>query len=351
MRNQITHCLTGIALAASMLSVVAQTSVATVPQGMISYPLRHGESNLLSLPLTNTERYTSQISAVTAGTISVADAPAPFTTSLAVSGSPYFVKFLSGNESGRVVLITSNTTSALTLDTTDHSTGSAVPLNMAGFNVQAGDKFEIFPGDTLASILGLNTAESPLVLTGARNSVMADTVTLFTSVNAPIATYFFNTTAGCWQQIGVNGNANTTIIYPYSAFAIDRRQAYSDTTLVITGRVTPVAIPTKLQGQGTVFTSTHYATDVTLSQLQFGSNWTTGTTPLTADTLSVWNSTSNSFDVYYQKPDLTWRKTSDATTDQSSFSIAAGTVTAIAKRTAVTGSATFLQTPLPYSLD
>jgi hypothetical protein len=124
MRNTLTHLLAGIALAAGMLSASAQSaSVATVPQGMITYTVQPGATNYLSLPLTNTETYTSQVSAVTANTISVADAPAPFTSSLAVSGSPYFVKFLSGNESGRVVLITANTTNALTLDTTDHSNG------------------------------------------------------------------------------------------------------------------------------------------------------------------------------------------------------------------------------------
>jgi hypothetical protein len=149
----------------------------------------------------------------------------------------------------------------------------------------------------------------------------------------------------------VNGNANSTIIYPYSAFAITRQLANGNLTLVFSGRVTPVAVSTKLQSQGSVLTSTHFATDVKLSQLQFGSNWSMGTSVLTADTLSVWDATLNRFDVYYQMPDTTWRKFPDATTDQSSVTIAAGTVTSITKRTAVAGSATFLQTPLPYSLD
>jgi hypothetical protein len=250
-----------------------------------------------------------------------------------------------------VVLITGNTTSALTLDTTDHSTGSAVPLNTTGFSVQPGDNFEIFPGDTLASIFGTGTAQNPLALVGGGSPIMSDSVSLFTSVNAPAATYFFSTADNCWEQVGVNGNANATIIYPYAAFAVTRQLTHADTTLVFTGRVTPVSVPTKLQSSGAVITSTHCATDVKLSQLQFGSNWTTGSSVLTADTLSVWDASSNCFDVYYQKPDSTWRKFPDAVTDQSNFSIAAGTVTAIAKRAMVTGSATFLQTPLPYSLD
>jgi hypothetical protein len=110
MNKKFTNFLTGIAIAAGMISAAASSaSVATVPTGMITYPLVQGTTNYLSLPLTNTETYTSTVNAVSSNTIAVSDTPAPFTTSLAVSGAPYFVKFLSGNEAGRVMLITSNT--------------------------------------------------------------------------------------------------------------------------------------------------------------------------------------------------------------------------------------------------
>jgi uncharacterized protein (TIGR02597 family) len=346
MRKKLLTFLTGFALA-TVSAHATSASVATIPSGMITFTLTHGTTSYLSLPLTNVETYTSSVTAVTSNTISVGDAPAPFVTNLA----PYFVKFLSGSESGRVVLITANTTSTLTLDTTDHATGSPVLLNATGFSVQAGDTFEIFPGDTLASVFGAQTTQSPLVLTGGANVVTADTVSLFTSANAPAVTYYFNTTAGNWEQYGATANANNTIIYPYSAFAVTRRFSNGDTVLVRGGRVTPVAEQTKLLSDGTVYTSTHYATDIKLSSLQFGSNWVMGSSVVTADTLSVWNPASGQFDTYYQKPDTTWRKYPDAVTDQSNFAISAGTVTTIAKREVVTGSATFLQSPLPYSLD
>jgi uncharacterized protein (TIGR02597 family) len=343
--------VTGLALATGMLSASAiGVSVATIPQGMISYPLASGSVNYLSLPLTNTEKFTSVVSAVTSNSIAVADAPSPFTTSLAVAGSPYFVKILSGTETGRVMLITSNTTSALTLDTTDHATGSAVPLNAAGFNIQPGDAFEIFPGDTLASIFGDGSAQNPLLLTGGTAVKTADTVALLTAVSAPAQTFFFNTSKNYWEQYGSTANANNTIIYPYSAMVINRQANHSDTTLFVTGRVTPVTAQTKMIPGGTILTSTHFATDVKLSQLNFGANWVTGTSVSSADNLGVWNAAKNSFDTYYQLPDSTWRKFGDTTTDQSDVAIAAGTVTAISKRAAVTGGATFLHSPLPYTL-
>jgi uncharacterized protein (TIGR02597 family) len=352
MKKNFYYFLTALALAGGMTCAQAQSAtVATVPVGMISYPITSGTTSYLSLPLTNTETYTGSVSAVTANSISVGDAPAPFTTNLASPGAPYFVKFLSGSQMGRVVMITANTSGSLTLDTTDNSIGSPVLLTMTGFGVQVGDTFEIFPGDTLASIFGAGTTASPLLLTGAASVGASDTVSLFTAVNAPAVVYYFNTTAGCWEQSGATGNANNMVIYPYSAFAITRQAANPTTALVLGGRVTPVAAKTKVVSNGTVFTSTHYATDVTLSQLQFGSNWVMGSSVATADTLSVWNAAEGHFDTYYQKTDSTWRKFPDEVTDQSSFAITAGTVTTIAKRDVVSGGATFLQSQLPYSLD
>jgi uncharacterized protein (TIGR02597 family) len=352
MRNKITNFLTALALAAGMITASATSaSVATVPQGMISFKIASGSTNYLSLPLTNTETYSSTVNTVTSGTITVSDAPAPFTTSLSTPSAPYFVKFLSGNEAGRVMLITSNTTSSLTLDTTDHATGQPVALDTANFNVAPGDAFEIFPGDTLASIFGDNSAQRPLLLTPGASVVSADTIFMFTTVNGRAAAYYFDSNQNCWMQYGVAGDASNTIIYPYCALAINVRSGHSDVTLVVTGRVTAVAAQTKLQSGGTVYSSTHFATDVKLSDLKFGANWVQGASVVSADTIAVWNGNANRFDAYFQKPDSTWHKFPDDGTDQSNVTIATGSVTAIQKRESVTGAATFLQSPLPYTLE
>jgi len=353
MRKKIIYFSVGIAFAACAMSANAQeATVATVPEGMITFALAHGTTSYLSLPLTNNETYTSSVTAVTTNSISVGDTPAPFTSSLATAAAPYFVKFLSGNEMGRILLITANTASSLTLDTTDHSIGASVLLTTTGFNVQVGDTFEIFPGDTLASVFGANTTANPLVLTGSVNVVNADTVALYTMSGAPAVTYYFSTIGGCWEQYGgAPVNANNTIIYPYSALTVTLRPSHPNANLVLGGRVTPVQAQIKVVSKGTIYTSSHYATDIKLSQLQFGSNWVTSTNVVSADTLNVWDAALGHFDTYYQKPDSTWRKYGDTVTDQSSFAIAAGTVTTITKRETVSGAAAFLQPPLPYSLD
>jgi len=346
------YFLAVMALAVGMFAAHAQSTVATVPEGMINFSLPHGTTTYLSLPLTNNSTCSDTVSAVTTNTISVDDAPVPLTTSLATPATPYFVKFLSGSESGRVMLITGNTSSTLTLDTTDNNTGDAIALTTTNFSVQVGDAFEIFPGDTLASVFGAGTAQSPLLLTGGANIIFSDTLTFYTSAGAPATTYYFNTTNGYWQQYGSQANANNVIIYPYAAFCVTLRGSHPDTTLVRGGRVTPVPALTKLIGNGTIYSSTQYPVDVTLSQLQFGSNWVTGADVLSSDTISVWNAGLRHFDTFYQEADSTWRKYPDAVTDQSNFTITAGAVITIAKREAVTDdTGAYLTSALPYSLN
>ena len=354
MRKKLFIFLASIAFASASLSVQAGTaSVSTVPEGLVSFTLQSGSTNYLSIPLTSNETYVTSVTSVTTNSISVGDVPAPFTTNLALPGAPYFVKFLTGNETGRVLLITSNTSSSLSLDTTDHATGTPVLLNTSGFNVQVGDTFEIFPGDTLASVFGSGTKQNPLLLKGGANLATSDTVVLYTTGTATNTTYYFNTAAGFWttQQVFSPVNANNTVIYPYSAMTVTRLSSHPTITLTFGGKVTPVPAQTKVVSNGTVYSSTHYATGIKLSQLQFGSNWTRGTSVVTADTISVWDAATNQFDTFYQLFDATWRKYPDTTTDQSNFTIAPGTVTTIAKHEAVAGAATFLQSQLPYNLD
>ncbi|HEV3272921.1 MAG TPA: TIGR02597 family protein [Candidatus Methylacidiphilales bacterium] len=353
MHKKIIYLLTGMALALGALSARAQTAtVATIPEGMMLFTLTGGTTNYLSLPLTNNVTYTSSVSAVTGNTISVADTPAPFTTSLTAPGSPYFVKFLSGSETGRVMLITANTDDSLTLDTTDNS-NQTVSLTTSGFSVAVGDTFEIFPGDTLASMFGTNTTQNPLLLHGSTSTLTADTVSIYVPALFHWQSYYFNTTSGCWEMGHSSANANNTILYPYGTLAVNRRlNETTATTLVLTGRVAEVPILTKTTGSNSVvYGSTGYPADTTLSQFQLGPSWVTGTSVLTADTVSIWDSALDRFNTYYQEPDSTWRSSTDATTDQSNLVISGGNSVAFMQRAAVSGAPSFLTSSLPYSLN
>jgi uncharacterized protein (TIGR02597 family) len=319
---------------------------------MITFSLAGGSTTYLSLPLTNNLTYTGVVSAVTSTTISVADSPSPFTAGgLASASAPYFVKFISGSEMGRILLVTANSASSLTLDATDHSS-QTVYLNTSGFSVAPGDIFEVFPGDTLASVFGNNTAQNPLVLQGSTSVYTADSISIYSSTSMLWQTYYFDTSSGNWALTGSAATANNTILYPYSALAITRRTNEANTSLVLTGRVAGVSLLTKTTGNDVgVYASTGSATDMTLSQIQFGPNWTTGTSSLTADTISVWNAAQYRFETFYQLPDSTWRNCSDAVTDQSNLVVSAGTAVSILQRKAVSGEASFLSSTLPYSSD
>jgi uncharacterized protein (TIGR02597 family) len=283
--------------------------------------------------------------------ISVTSTPTPFPTSLAVAGSPYFVKFLSGNETGRILLITANTTTALTLNTADDSS-QQVSLLTAGFNVQSGDAFEIFPGDTLTSVFGANTQQNPLVMTGAATYAASDSVNIFNPATGRWLLYYYNTKLGYWLQEGLSTNANNTVLYPYRGLSITRRNTKEAVaSFVLTGRVAEVPVVTKTTGSNAVvYGSTGYAVGMKLSQINFGSNWTKGASTATADVVSVWSSTAKKFVSYYQLTNSTWRQSGNATTDQSSIVVPAGSCIAIEQHLKVSGATSYLPLAMPYSL-
>ena len=127
-----------LALLTAMMSLSAQTvptAVNTIPEGTVTFSLPQtaagqSTSSYLSMPIINDPVYTGVVASLstvlgnpnvtTTNTISVSDSPAPWTVGqLANPATPYFVKFLSGAEAGRVIQVFENSASTLTLDTTD----------------------------------------------------------------------------------------------------------------------------------------------------------------------------------------------------------------------------------------
>ncbi|HEV3271663.1 MAG TPA: TIGR02597 family protein [Candidatus Methylacidiphilales bacterium] len=331
------------------MSIQAQTY--TVPEGVLTFSLPAGPSTTyLSLPLTSDPSYrgvVSSVIAVTSNTIAVDDSPAPWTAG--ALANLYFVKFLSGNETGRVVLITANTTNSLTLDTSDNSTGPTVSLTTSGFNVQAGDAFEIFPADTLASLFGDNTAQSPLLLVGSSAYLNADVVSVYVTSFFKFQSYYFNTTAGYWELKGSTANANNTILYPYGALTIFRRTGSTVLSFTVMGRVAEVPILTKTGTNAAVFGSSNYPVDLTLGQLDLGSHWQTSTAYLSADVLSLYTPALFGFQSYFETPTPTWRTKSSATDESSLVTVHAGDVISLYQRNTTSGAASFLSAAMPYT--
>jgi uncharacterized protein (TIGR02597 family) len=369
MRMNLSSLFMATALALTAGWAEAQTIVNTVPEGVITTTLlatSGGPSTTtFSLPLISDPTYTGAVSALsTVGasgtdTISVADSPAPWTAGGLANF--YFVKFLSGVETGRVMLVTANTTNSLTLDITDH-TNQVTNLTTTGFAVAVGDSFEVFPADTLASLFG--DSSSNLILTGGTLIIFSDDVSIFNPVLGRWQSYFFNTSAGVgyWETTSSTLNANNTIIYPYGAFRITRQAGEAALSLPVMGRVAEVPVLIKTAGSGaSAITSTGYAAPVTLADLTLGSNWSTSTIagaagPVLADTLSIWDSSLGRFDIYYQyeptgSNTYTWLKSGDTVDNQGTTAINPGTVISLHQNNAVSGVTSFIPSAMPYTLD
>jgi uncharacterized protein (TIGR02597 family) len=350
------------------VSLQAQTTINTSPLGMVAFPIPHGATTYLSLPLEAAPTYAGAISATTANSITVADNPAPWTSGeLSAAAQPYFVKFLTGPETGRIVLVTANSASTLTLDTTDHTSQTTPLLSSpsSAFDVQIGNTFEVFPGETLGTFFGTGTTQDPLsYLVPGSNVVTADVVTVFTTTTAPSSSYFFDNKAGAgyWTRYLSTANSNNTILYPYSTLAITRQTLNGDTTVPVMGTVTDIALLVKTLSRATTYTSSQYPANITLANLGLGSNWTkcaypgnpsAPNLPVGCDNLNVWNPSAppGHFDTYYQLSDSTWRKYPNKTTDVSSFVIPAGSAICITKSETVSGATSYLQPALPYTLN
>lgn len=264
--------------------------------------------------------------------------------------SPHFVRITSGAQAGRCILITGASGGVLTVDTSDRS-AQTTALNTPGFALVPGDTVEFVPAFRLGALLGRGTGDTPLLLTGGTSAFGADTVGVFNKTTGKFDTYYFNATSGYWRLATVDANANDLVLYPEAPLAITRRAGRPALTLWTIGQVPLIPALTKVTGGNqAVYSATRLPVATTLGQLGL-SNWTRSNSAFTADTLQVFNATTAKFDTYYQRLDSTWRKSTDATTDQSALPVGAGTPVNYVKRASVSGAASYLTTAIPYPVN
>ena len=331
--------------------------VATVPQGYLTLNIAatngsQTTTTYISLPLLNAPAYSAAITAMTTNSLSVSGTP--WTAGqFAAAGAPYFVKMCSGQQVGRYLLVTANTTNTLTLDVTDNSS-QTTGLDATGFAVQVGDSFQVIPGDTLASLLGDGSVGNPLQLVGGTSAFAADAVSMYSSTLLRSFSYYFNTTRNAWNSTTASSTTsqNDLVIYPNMALGILSRPNRPARSLAITGYVPDAAPLTKTVGgsANVIYSFTRFPVDIPLSALAI-SNWTKSNSGFTADAISVWDQPLARWDNYYQITNNQWRKSGDTVTDQSSLVIPAGTGIQIIKRTPVTGANSFLSVTMPYTLN
>lgn len=315
---------------------------ATTPIGNLTYPVVNGAISSFGVPVLDVQKFTGFATSVTTNVITVTGVT--WTASQFVT-TPHFVTIRTGPQAGRTLRVTANTTNTLTVDVEDTA------LNASGFVFSANtDSFELYAGDTLGTLFG-STATSGVLPSGVKGGTStSDADNIYVPSGSSMATYFFNTTLGCWVLDGSSTNQNGLILYPDDGYLIYRNGADGNLTMI--GRVPSTKQLTKLPGGTTSSVSLRFPASVTLGNLNFGApgTWITGATDSVADLVSVWNSAGWYWQSYYKDTSNQWIEVGGDGSDQSNVVIPMGASIQIDKRGTATGSASFVGQSLPYSL-
>ena len=268
-------------------------SVSTIPVGAVTVTASAAPSvsspryTSLSLPLLNIPSYTGFLSAVTANTITVAQAVSGTINAL----DPCFIRINSGLNQGLTLLINSNSGSVLSLDTS--RTGSLTTLPIALSVGSSGDTYSIYPADTLNSLFG-NTAQ------GGTSPATADQVWLWQPALSAYAKYYYNTTNTRWQDTDFNDPANNTVILPDAGMMYLRR-ATSPISFMITGVVPACDASTQIRNSGYTLLASGFPISILLSNLGLSgnANWVKSSAFSTADQVWIWQPLLGSYSKYF----------------------------------------------------
>jgi hypothetical protein len=271
---------------------------------------------------------TGVISGVTATTVTVANAG--WTSgALVLPGFPYAVRFLSGQSEGLTLTITANTSDTL----------SVTGVNLSTLNVAAGDRFTVFPIDTLNTLFGSST------LLGGATPADADIVTLSGTLEI---SYYYSTSRNSWLRTsGPTTDRGATPILPHTAVSITRKSG--SVPLVFLGQVPTSRAMISVANSGSTYTNTGFPTAVTLGTLAVQSKiagWVSSATPTSADLVGI---NSGGIWSYYFHNGANWQRTSGPATNRDSVSIPAGAAIQIF-RVGIAGGNTYLLRNTPFTL-
>lgn len=248
----------------------------------------------------------------------------------ATTDAPYFVRLTSGPQAGRTFRITTPANTATRLYVSDDGLGlTSLALDVGATNTDA-TRFEIIPGDTLASFFGTTTSGDTLVVHGAGDPLAADLVQVWGG--AAWLNFYYNTV---WQRWARETDAITDPSRNSFLLRSDRglmltRRAGTALELAVLGRVlsTPQRAVHARTDNALTFLATMQAADTTLGALALQSNtrtagWRGAADATEADTLLVWSGTTW-FSFFYNSAAGHWQRVGDPA-NRDDFEIAAGT--------------------------
>ncbi len=354
MKNIVPALATSLLLIGGGSCGFAQTA-ATVPVGVVSVTIQASQNGTshaitpISAPLYGPAEITGQnlgkITGVSASTITNANG-AWSAGALAQLGSPYFVRIKSGNASGHLLRITSNTATDLTV------ANQGVDLTTLGIVVGAsGDSYEIVKGETLLTLFGTPDDGVTGGTLTAFNAQQTDKV-LVNDTTGAMLSYYYDTTASSWKRVGSGANQNTLPIAPSSGIFY-YRIAQSSLVLSFVGTIPDTSLKRILAVNGSSIVSTYFPVDMTLSTLGFQSltGWRklgdVGVTLATTDRVVFKHSTGAIFSAYYEVASSSWKRVGSGGTLNSQV-IPAGSAVMVTRFG--TGSPQVWERAMPYSL-
>lgn len=315
-------------------------AAATTPEGVINITLQQGATTPVGIPLLDSNAYRGAAAAVSLNSLSVAGAP--WTASqFAHAGNPWFVMILSGAQTGRILRITANTASSVTLAIDDTN------LKIAGFTVLAGDRFEVFRGDTLGSLFGETAAG--LMLQAGTSALTADTVQIYTSLG--YLSYYFDAARGYWIRVNVpTVRQNDLVLPPDRGMLVTRRGP--TTSLSIAGRAPETALLTRLPAGTISAIAVRFPVNTTLGEWQYSGpgTWIASDSSAVADRISLFDGVR--WNAYWKRAtDGQWRELNGGLNDQSAAIILAGSSVLISKHGRGVGISGFFRQALPYNVN
>jgi uncharacterized protein (TIGR02597 family) len=341
-------------IAAALLAaapIASAQNATTDPVGFVTTTIPAGTGSskttvFVSAPLYDTASVNGSATGALTGVSSnsLTNSAAGWTSGeLSQASGPFFVQITSGNGSGTMLLIQSNTADTLTINSTYSPAADLTTLGIA-----SGDSYRISPADTIESLFG-TPADG---VQGGTAQTSADTVQLV--VNGSASTYFYKTDAtpaARWTKVAF-GNPDATNEPVLPNFGIQySRLAATPLTLTATGSVPVSARQAAIKNSGATLLSNYWPTDTTLAALGLQNipGWLSGANQNSADivlTRSLTNGSSKTF--FYNG--TTWKQVGfgvPASSDNEPIPV--GTSVRIFRKGSASGQSVIAQSA-PYSL-
>ena len=283
------------------------------------------------------------LASVTSNTITVTSAG---WTANALSAGQSYLHVTSGNQTGLVLRIISNTADTATVET--------LGLDIAASGVASGDTFKLVVGETLLSMFGTGSATPTenVVFGGTSAQFSSRSIDLVVALDTTrqLRTYYFDTTAGQWRRSGSSSDQGNTPIPPFAG-VIYYRLANTPISLSQSGSVPTKPIKYIVPASGSVFLGRFFPQDGTLASYGLASlpGWNntsqSGVTPTLADKLVTTDSSGSLRSFYFNGTN--WIRSGSSSPQNTSVVPATGAGYTIRLGS---GAPQILTVPLPYTL-